>query len=89
MNARYKVRRGGRRAVAKEVVLQPRPGPSMCEIPFAQKLLAICFTLLGVQLEALPLDVLFGGELGTVSVDVSNDPSVRESDKGIVDNVTR
>ena len=50
-------------------------------------MLAICFTLLGIQLEALPLDVLFGGELGMVSVDVSNDPSVCESDKGIVDKV--
>ena len=85
MNARYEVRRRGRGAVTKEMVLQPRPSSSMCEISLAQELLAIHLALFGIQLKLLSLNILFGGELGTVSVDVSNYSSVGESDEGIVD----
>ena len=85
MNARYKVRRGGRRVVPKEVILQPRPSSSVHKVSFAQELLAIGLALLGIQLKSLSLDILFGGELGAVGVDISNYSSVGESDKGIVD----
>ena len=88
MNARYEVRRRGRRTIAKEVVLQPRPSPSMHKVPFAQELLAICFMLLGIQLETLPLNILHSGELGAVSVDIGNYSSVSELDEGVVDKVT-
>ena len=59
----------------------------MCEIPLAQKLLAICFALLGIQFKPLSLDILLGGELGAIGVDVGNYPSVSESDEGVVDKV--
>ena len=87
MNVRYEVGRRGRGAVAKKVILQPRPSPSMCEIPLTQELLAVCLAFFGVQLKSLSLDVLFGGELGAVSVDVGNNPSISESDEGVVDKV--
>ena len=87
MNARYKVRRRGRGAVAKKVVLQPRPSPSMHKVPFAQELLAIRFTLLGVQLETLSFDILLSGDLGAISMDVGDYSSVSESDEGVVDKV--
>ena len=87
MDARYKVRRGGRRAIAKEVVLQPRPSSSVREIPLTQELLAIRFALFGIQLKTLSLDVLFGGELGAICVDISDYSSVGESDEGVVDEV--
>ena len=85
MNARYKVRRGGRGAVPKEMVLQPSPSSSMRGVSLTQELLAIRLALFGIQLKSLSLDILFGGELGTVSVDVSNYSSIGESDEGIVD----
>ena len=85
MNARYEVRRRGRRAVTKEMFLQPRPSSSMREISLTQELLAIRLALFGIQLKSLLLDILFGGELGTISVDVSDYSSVGESDEGIID----
>ena len=88
MNARYEVRRRGRGTITKKVTLQPRPSPSMCEIPFTQELLAVRLALFGVQLESLPFDILFGGDLSTVSMDVGNDSSISESDEGVVDKVT-
>ena len=88
MNARYEVRRWGRGAISKEVVLQSRPSSSVREISLAQELLAICFVLLGIQLKTLSLDILFGGELGTICVNVGNDSSVSELDKSIIDKVT-
>ena len=59
----------------------------MCEIPLTQKLLAVRFALLGIQFKPLSLDVLLGGELGTISVDIGDYPSVSESDEGVVDKV--
>ena len=59
----------------------------MCEIPLTQKLLAVRFVLLGIQFKPLSLDVLLGGELGTISVDIGDYPSVSESDEGVVDKV--
>ena len=85
MNTGYKVRRGGRRAVPKEMVLQPRPSSSVHKVSFAQELLAICLALFGIQLKSLSFDVLFGGELGTIGVDISDYSSIGESDEGIVD----
>ena len=87
VNARYEVRRRGRGAIPKKVVLQPRPSPSMCEVSLAQELLAVCFALLGIQFKPLSLDILLGGELSTIGMDVSNYPSISESNKGIVDKV--
>ena len=69
----------------KKVVLQPRPSPSMHKVPLAQELLAIRLTLFGIQLKSLSLDILFGGELSAVSMDVGNNSGISESDEGIVD----
>ena len=85
MNARYEVRRRGRGAIPKKMVLQPRSSPSMCEVSFAQELLAVCFALLSVQFKSLPLDILLGGELSAIGVNISDYPSVSEPNKGIVD----
>ena len=85
MNTRYKVRRGGRRAVLQEMVLQPGPSSSVRKVSFAQELLAICLALFGIQLKSLSLDILFSGELGAVGVDVSDYSSIGESDEGIID----
>ena len=87
MNARYEVRRGGRGTVPKKMVLQPGSSPSMCEVPFTQELLAIRFALLGIQFKPLSLDILLGGELSAIGVDVGDYPSVSESDEGVVDKV--
>ena len=87
MNTRYKVRRGGRRAVPKEVVLQPRPSSSVRKVSFAQELFAICLALFDIQLESLSFDILFGGELGAICMDVGNYSSVGESDESVVDKV--
>ena len=57
----------------------------MREIPLTQKLLAIRFALLGIQFKPLSLDILLGGELGAISVDVGDYPSVSESDESVVD----
>ena len=59
----------------------------MCEIPLTQKLLAIRFAFLGIQFKPLSLDVLLGGELSAISVDIGDYPSVSESDEGVVDKV--
>ena len=59
----------------------------MCEIPFTQKLLGIRFAFLCIQFKPLSRDVLLGGELGAISVNVGNYSSVSESDKGVVDKV--
>ena len=85
MNARYKVGRRGRGIIAKKMILQPRPSSSMCEVPFTQELLAICLTFFGIQLKLLSLDILFGYELGMVSVDISDYPSISELNEGVVD----
>ena len=87
MNAGYEIRRGRRGAIAQKMVLQPRPGPSMCEVPLTQELFAICFALLGIQLKSLSLDILFGGELGAIGMDVGNYSSISKSDESIVDKV--
>ena len=87
MNAGYEVRRRGRRLVAKEVILQPRPSPSMCEVPLTQELLTIRLMFFSIQLKLLSLDILFSGELSSIGVDVSDYSSVSESDEGIVDEV--
>ena len=88
MNARYEVRGRGRGTIPKEVVLQPRPSSSMCEIPLTQELLAIRLALFSIQLESLSLDILFSGELSAISVDVGDYPSVSESDESVIDKVT-
>ena len=85
MNARYKVRRRGRGTVAQKVVLQPRPSPSVCEISLTQKLFSISFAFLSIQLKPLLLDILFGGELGAIGVNISDYPSVSEPNEGIID----
>ena len=87
MNAGYKIRRRGRGTIAKKMVLQPRPGPSMCEISLTQELLAVCFALLSIQFKPLSLDILLGGELGAISVNVGDYPSVGELDESVVDKV--
>ena len=87
MDARYEVRWRGRGTIMKEVVLQPRPSSSMCEIPLTQELLAVHLALFCIQFKPLSLDVLLGSELGAVGVDVSDYSSVSKSDEGIVDEV--
>ena len=59
----------------------------MCEIPLTQKLLAIRFAFLGIQFKPLSLDILLGGELSAISVDVGNYSSVSESDESVVNKV--
>ena len=88
MNARYKIRRRGRGTITKKVVLQPGSSPSVRQIPFAQELLAICFALLGIQLKTLLLDVLLGGELSMIGVNIGNYPSISEPNERIIDKVT-
>ena len=50
-------------------------------------MLAVRLAFFIVQLKSLSLNVLFGGELGTVSMDVGNNSGVSESDESVVDKV--
>ena len=59
----------------------------MREVPFTQELLAISLSLLGIQLKPLLLDVLLGGELSVIGVDIGNYPSISKSDEHVVNKV--
>jgi hypothetical protein len=79
--------RGGG-AFAKEVGLQPSPSSSMRQISFTQELVALSFLLFSVQLQPLTLDVLLGGELRTIGVDVSDNSGIKKVDECVIDKVT-
>jgi hypothetical protein len=79
--------RGGG-AFLKKVGLQPSSSPSMSKVSLTQELLPICLSFLSVQLQSLALNVLFGGKLCTIGVDVSDNTSVQKVNECVIDKMT-
>ena len=87
-DARDEVSRRGGWLSCHEMVLDPRPRPTMDQVSLYKDHLAICFTLLRIQFHPLALDLFLFGDLSAQSVDVSDDTRVNEAHKSIVDEKT-
>ena len=82
------VSRRGRWSSRHEVILNPRPRPTMDQVSFYKDHFAICFALLCIQFHSLTFDLFLFGDLSTQSVDISDDTRVNEAHKSIVDKET-
>ena len=80
-------RRGGWSS-CHEMVLDPRPCPTMDQVSLYKDHLAICFAFLCIQFHSLTFDLFLLSNLSAQSVDVSDDTWVNEAYKSVVDEET-